>query len=240
MERYGNNGAFTVLARNRAKSLRAHRMDGTTASTQPTKRIRGEQQLATEALIRGRKMVEELAESVNLVMDNENVPFARRVEKFRGLLGEVVDFKPMARFVLSDYYDRATPKKWEDFTRPIKNCFSLAMTLPLVRDGQGNTKSRKFAPMAKDTLVSISLTQIDKPPLRVAFRVRIRPKSFFGYKVIDALTSGISLLITQRADFRPALRSGEIQSLIATLESKFGKAVKPVEIPRVVFNAPST
>ena len=60
-------------------------------------------------------MIEELAESANLVMDNDNVPFGRRIKKFRGLLGEVVDFKPMARFVLEDHYERASPSEWEDF-----------------------------------------------------------------------------------------------------------------------------
>jgi uncharacterized caspase-like protein/ABC-type transporter MlaC component len=231
LDRYGSDGAFTVLARNRAKLLRAHMVDGTSPTQKGTARIKNQQQLAAEALIRGRKMIEELAESANLVMDNNNVPFARRIEKFRGLLGEVVDFKPMARFVLQDYYERASPKEWENFYATYKELFLSGYDFTSGERWSGEYVVEKIRAYGKDTLVTVRLTQNNEDPLQVAFRVRIRPDSFFGYKIIDVLVSDLSLLVTQRADFKPALKSGGIRHLIATLEKKFGKAVKPVEIP---------
>jgi ABC-type transporter MlaC component len=231
LDRYGSEGAFTVLARNRAKLLRAHKVDGTSPTQQGTTRIKSQQQLAAEALIRGRKMIEELAESANLVMDNDKIPFGRRIEKFRGLLGEVVDFKPMARFVLQDHYDRASPKEWEDFYATYKELFLSGYDFTSGERWSGEYVVEKIRAYGKDTLVTVRLTQNNEDPLHVAFRVRIRPDSFFGYKIIDVLVSDLSLLVTQRADFKPALNSGGIRHLIATLERKFGKAVKPVEIP---------
>jgi ABC-type transporter MlaC component len=127
-------------------------------------------------------MIEELAESANLVMDNDNVPFGRRIKKFRGLLGEVVDFKPMARFVLEDHYERASPSEWEDFYATYKGLFLSGYDFTSGDRWSGASEIKKNRAYGKDTLVTVRLTQNNKEPLQVAFRVRIRPNSFFGYK----------------------------------------------------------
>ncbi|MCH7694505.1 MAG: ABC transporter substrate-binding protein [Proteobacteria bacterium] len=68
-------------------------------------------------------------------------------------------------------------------------------------------------------------------PFRVGFRIRRRPESFFGFKIIDAVTNGLSLLVTQRGDFKPTLDKDGIDGLVAALEKRFGKAVTAVAIP---------
>ena len=90
----------------------------------------------------------------------------------------------------------------------------------------------KIRAYGKDTLISIRLNRDDgAEPFRIAFRVRRYPNSFFGFKIIDALIKGVSLLVTQRADFQPMLISGGIPGLVEGLEKKFGKALKATDIP---------
>ncbi len=235
LERYGENGAFTILAQNRVKLLRAQELDGTKPSQQQSKRAvdgKSEQQLAAEALIRGRKMIRELARSANHTMTNEAVPFAKRIEKFRGLLGQVVDFQPMAKYVLGKYFDTATPDEWADFYATYKELFLTGYEFTAGNNWTGKYEVEKIRAYGKDTLISVRFDRGDgSEPLRVAFRVRLHPNSFFGFKIIDALTKGASLLVTQRADFRSHLQAGGIPRLIEALETKFGKAVKPIDIP---------
>ena len=232
LDRYGDNGAFTILARNRAKLLRAHDLDGTSPSQQQAADGKNDAQLAAEALIRGRKMILELGSNANHVMGNENIPIAKRIEKFRGLLGEVVDFKPMARYALGKFYDSATPDEWAHFYATYKELFLSGYEFSSGKNWTGKYEVEKIRAYGKDTLISVRLDREDgSEAFKVAFRVRRRPNSFFGFKIIDALTEGISLLVTQRADFQPQLNAGGIPRLIETLENKFGKAVQPIDIP---------
>ena len=79
--------------------------------------------------------------------------------------------------------------------------------------------------------MTVKFVRHDAAPLKVGFRIRRRPESFFGYKIIDAVTEGLSLVTTQRGDFAGVLANGGIDRLIQTLETRFGKAVKPIVIP---------
>jgi ABC-type transporter MlaC component len=232
LERYGETGAFTILARNRVKTLRAHESDGTSPARRTAANGKSDQQLATEALIRGRKMILELASNANHVMGIEGMSLTKRVEKFRGLLGEVVDFKPMAQFVLGGYYDTATPDEWAHFYATYKELFLSGYEFTAGENWTGKYEIEKIRAYGKDMLISIRLDREDGlEAVKVGFRVRRRPNSFFGYKIIDALTKGISLLVTQRDDFRTHLKKGGLPYLTDTLEKRFGKAVRPVDIP---------
>ena len=232
LERYGDNGAFTVLARNRAKELRAHETDGTRIARNRSAEGKSEEQLAAEALVRARKMMRDLASNANHVMGREQVPFAKRIEKFRGLLGQVVAFQPMAKYVLGRHYDGASPDEWERFYATYKEMFLSGYEFTDGGNWTGKYEVEKIRAYGKDILVSVRFERMQgMEPFRVAFRVRRYPESYFGFKIIDAIVKGASLLVTQRADFTPTLNQAGIAGLVDALEKKFGKAVKPIEIP---------
>lgn len=169
---------------------------------------------------------------VGHVMGHKNMPFAKRIEKFRSLLREVVDFKPMAEFVLGRHYDSATPDEWARFYATYKELFLSGYEFSAGKNWTGEYEIEKTRAYGKDTLISIRFDRENGlEPVKVGFRVRRRPNSFFGYKIIDALTKGVSLLVTQRADFRSHLSAGGIPHLIEALEKKFGKAAQPIDIP---------
>lgn len=231
LDRYGEDGAFTVLAQNRAKQLRAYASDGTS----PRKRSadgKSDEQLAAEALVKARKMMRELASNANHVMGRKQIPFAKRIEKFRGLMGQVVAFQPMAKFVLGSFYEKATPSEWDRFYATYKEMFLSGYEFTSGENWTGKYEVEKIRAYGNDTLVSVRFEREGGlEPFRVAFRVRRFPDSYFGFKIIDALVKGASLLVTQRADFAPALNKGGVVGLSDALEKKFGKALKAVEIP---------
>ena len=231
INRYGENGAFFILARNRAKALLADKVDGTTAAPRSAPDGRSDQELAAEALLRGRKMMEELFSNANHVMGLESISVGQRIEKFRGLLGGVVDFRTMAKFVVGKHYETATPDEWAHFYATYKELFLSGYKFSSGKNWTGKFEVERIRAYGKDTLIMVSLQRTGEKDLKVGFRVRRKPNSFFGFKIIDALTGGVSMLTTQRADFRSHLAKGGLPFLTATLEKKFGKAVRPVEIP---------
>jgi uncharacterized caspase-like protein/ABC-type transporter MlaC component len=232
LDRYGESGAFTVLARNRAKLLRTHEMDGTSPSKKRKLAGKEDEDAVAAALVKGRKMMLELAGSAKHVMGQKKVPFAKRIEKFRGLLGEVIAFKPMAKFVLGRYYEGASPDEWARFYATYKEMFLSGYEFTAGKNWTGKYEVEKIRAYGGDILITVRLDREQgSEPFRIAFRVRRYPESYFGFKIIDALVKGASLLVTQRSDFGPTLTKGGIPLLVDGLEKKFGKAVKAVEIP---------
>ena len=225
LKRYGDRGVFSMLAANRVAALRA---DGGAARGVPEK---SDQQLAAEALIRARKMIQDMVANAGSLMGAKDADPTERVNKFRGMLGTVVDFKPMARFVLGKHYESVTPEQWERFFLTYKELFLSGYEFSAAKAWTGKYELETVREYGDDILVTVKFVRQDAGPLRVGFRIRRRPESFFGYKIIDALTDGMSLVVTQRNDFAGLLASGGIDGLIQTLENRFGKAVRPIVIP---------
>jgi len=223
---YGENGTFSKMARNKIRRLKS-------GEDQKERSVTGksDQQLAGEALIRGRKMIEELTANAENLMDSERLSVPERVAKFRGLLGTIVDFKPMARFTLGAYYDKATPGQWDRFLATYKEMFLSGYEFTQADNWTGDFKVKNIREYGRDTLVTVTFPRQGQAPFQVGFRIRRRPESFFGFKIIDAVTNGLSLLVTQRGEFRPTLDKDGIDGLVAALEKRFGKAVTAVAIP---------
>ena len=225
--KYGQGGAFTVLARNRARTLRAGQGSG--GDSRSAARM-SDEQLAAEALIKGRQMLSELAESAGGLMGAREVPFGERVKKFRGLLGHVVDFGPMAKFVLGKHRQTASQEQWDTFFFVYKELFLAGYEFSSFNSWSGKFEVKTIRAYGRDVLITIEARRPGKDPLEFALRVRRRPGSFFGFKIIDAMLKGISLLVTQRDEFAPVLARDGVDGLIATLEKKIGKVEQLVEI----------
>ena len=228
MEKYGESGTFTVLARNRVRSL------GDSSSTRSTTQNEGgmsDAQLAAETLVNAKQMLLELTENAGAVMGSKDVPMIERLAKFRGMLGHVVDFEPMARFVLGRQYERATAAQWGNFFLLYQELFLTGYSFSKAKSWAGKYDIKEIRPYGKDTLITVEFIDETGESLTVGIRIRRKVESFFGFKIIDAMTKGISLLVTQKEEFAPFLAKGGIDRLIEALEDRVGKIAKPIEIP---------
>ena len=228
LDRYGNKGAFTGLARNRLKAL--SQRPSAKAAREARAALSEEQQLA-EAMIRAQRMIKELSDDAKLVMGAKEVPFADRIRKFRGLLGHVVDFTVMANFTLGNHRPSVHPEQWETFFLLYQELFLSGYTFTSSHSWVGKFEVKSIRAYGPDILVSIVAERKNEKPLEFALRIRQKPDSYFGFKVIDAMVDNLSLLVTQRDEFQPVLSRDGIAGLIKVLEDKIGKVAKPVEIP---------
>ena len=224
---FGDEGIFVRLAGNRIIALN----ETSTANRSADTAGESDQHVSAQDLVKARQMFLELTETAGVLMGSEDVPMIERLEKVRGMLGEVVDFKPMATFVLGDHRERITPEQWEEFYLVYQELFLSGYSFTDARSWAGQYEIKGIRPYGPDTLVTVAFVDEREQSLVVGLRIRKKPGSFFGFKIVDAINEGISLLVTQKGDFGTILIREGVDGLIRTLEDKFGKVAEPIDIP---------
>ncbi len=148
----------------------------------------------------------------------------QREDRFREILTETFDLPTIARFTLGRYWRVASKKQRDDYVRLFEE-FIVQAYSHRFKDLSGRTFEVKQSHEinARDRLV-LSEIQIEngKPPIRVNWRVRLRGKA---YRVIDVVVEGVSMSVTQRAEFAAVIRrsGGKLEGLLAALRRKTGQ-----------------
>ena len=176
-------------------------------------------------------MLLELMENTEFIMGSKEIPLTERAMKFRGMLGSIVEFETMAKFVLGENREGLSSEQWEDFYLLYRELFLSGYAFTKAKSWAGRYEMTGIRPYGRDTLVKFKLNSPNQDVLRVGFRIRRKVGSFFGFKIIDVVVNGMSLLVTQRDDFKSVLKKGGVDGLIQTLEAKYGKVEKVIEIP---------
>ncbi len=148
----------------------------------------------------------------------------QRTARFRKILTETFDLPTIARFTLGRYWRRASKEQRVEYVKLFEE-FIVQAYSHRFKDLSGRTftvnQSRKLN--ARDQLV-LSEIEIEKgkPPVRVNWRVRLRDKA---YRVIDVVVEGVSMSVTQRAEFAAVIRrsGGKLEGLLDALRRKTGQ-----------------
>ncbi len=224
---FGERGIFTRLASNRIKKLNGE----TSANRSVSANTASDQHMSAQDLLDAKQMFLDLTENAESLMGSTDVPLIQRLEKVRGMLGEVVDFEPMAKFVLGNHRDGITPEQWKKFYLVYQELFLSGYSFTGANAWAGQYDIQGIRPYGPDTLVSVVFIDERGETLEVGARIRKKPDSFFGFKIVDIISEGFSLLVTQKAEYEPILLREGVDGLINALEEKFGKIAEPIEIP---------
>lgn len=145
-----------------------------------------------------RAYVQKLSDDVLAVL-NSDVDMNAKQNKLVGLFEKTVDTKWIGRFVLGRYYNQATADQKKRYDSLYKD-FLIRSYVPKFKNYKGETvelaeirKDGKDEYMVKTNIVNTR----GEPPIRVDYRV----KESGGFKVIDIITEGVSLITTQRSEF---------------------------------------
>jgi ABC-type transporter MlaC component len=231
LKKFGANADFAALARSRIAALRARAAQ----SDKPAEanRLRADMAAARTAMKKAEDFIRDLEDDSSGLMSgiSTKMPLSKRLDIFRGFMGAIVDFRTMARFVLGRHAKRISKAEFEEFLNYYEALFldGYTYTRGDVWDGQIDLK--QVRPYAKDYLVTVTLRPRKGGSDVVGLRIRRHPGSFFDFKVIDVLYKGVSLLVTQRADFGPVLNRAGLPGLIAEIEKKVGYQEDVIEIP---------
>lgn len=143
-------------------------------------------------------------------------------DTLNALFSKSVDIEYVARFVLGRYWRTATPAQQKDYLAAYEP-FLIRNYVSRIERYSGQTyKLTDSKPMQDGANVSMVLHTPDgsSPDVIVTYRLVKRAD---GFKVIDIVVEGVSLLNTQRSEFASVVSNHGIDYLIDALRKRGNK-----------------
>ncbi len=146
----------------------------------------------------------------------------------RALVREIVvphvDTQAMSRLVLGRHWKQADAEQRVEFTEQFSTLLIRTYARSLLSQGQYKVNflpslpgNREGSAVIRTELVAVA----DGEKLDIFFRMR---EGAQGWRVIDIIVKGISLIITYREDFRTQVRDGGLTRLTEKLRSRNARA----------------
>jgi phospholipid transport system substrate-binding protein len=150
-------------------------------------------------------------------LSNASIDDAARKGEFKKLLNNNFDMNTIGRFVLGRYWKSASDAQKTEymglFKKMIVEVYSRRFS-----DYQGQKLEVRGsrAEGAADILVNSAIVPTSGPEVGVDWRVR---KKDGQYKIVDVIVEGVSMAVTQRADFASVIQrgGGDLNVLLAHL-----------------------
>ncbi|WP_425405593.1 caspase family protein [Hwanghaeella sp.] len=227
LDAYGEEGIFGTLAKNRIFELKK---PGAAKAVQ-SRALMTDDEAARAAIEKAQKMMAEMRENSAALLGKKDQPLAEKLEKFRGMLGFIVDFDVMSRFVVGKYREQMTPEQYEDYQALYRELFLSVYDFTSGETWAGGFEIEQVRPYGGDYLVKLRLGKPGPDQKKVGLRIRRKDNSFFGFVIIDALVANVSILKTQHDDFQAILARQGVDGLIAKLTELAGPVEAPLAIP---------
>ena len=166
-----------------------------------------------------RAFITELGKQTLDALQKSNAP-AQRAAKMEDILRRGFDFPTIGRFVIGRYWNTASPQQREEYIKVFSDFVAKSYSRRLADEATINgfniTNLRDLG--EGDSLVQTAITRPSGPPLNYEWRVR--DSGGGTMKIVDVVVEGVSLLVTQRADFTSVAGQNGMDGLIKTLRDK--------------------
>ncbi len=162
-----------------------------------------------------------LGDQAIAMLRDDSLTLEQREERFRALLQNGFDLKLIGRFVLGRYWRQATPEQRSEYLTVFGE-FIVHKYSALLGGYSGETFA-VLSEMASGEKDHIVRTRIDRPngaPIEAQWRVRARKGQ---WRIIDITVEGISMAVTQRAEFKSVVQRNGIDGLIQVLGARVSK-----------------
>ncbi len=166
------------------------------------------------------QFIQTLAADAIEVLGSKDATLAERQTRFHALLKQRFAVRTIGRFVLGRYWRRTTPEQqgiyFELFADWIAKTY--AVRFGGYSDERFDITGTRTNPDDGDVFVG---TRIAKPDSSVAYQAKWRVRRMNGiYKIIDVEVEGISMAMTQRAEFSSVTRRKGIDGLLNILRQR--------------------
>jgi phospholipid transport system substrate-binding protein len=160
--------------------------------------------------------VQDLGDKVIGLIRQTELARSSRETKFRNLLVENIDLRSVSRAALGRYWRMATDVQIARY-QTIYPDYVIAIYGGLFENYSDETlKVTGAQPVGGgDVLVDSEITRGKALPLNVIFRVRRRGD---GFKVLDVMVEGISMLVTQRSEFASVIQSKGMDGFLQRMQ----------------------
>ena len=161
--------------------------------------------------------IRNLSEKGTVILTDPGLDSMEKVHELRRLFAVSVEVDAIKRFVLGKYWRRASAEEKAEY-RALFEDYIVATYAGRINDYGGETLKLGTARLEKPglALVSSQVMRLEGPPVAVDWRLH---HSKDGWRIIDIVIQGISLAITQRAEFSSVIRDsgGRVEGLLAKL-----------------------
>jgi phospholipid transport system substrate-binding protein len=144
---------------------------------------------------------------------------AQKAAKMEDILRRGFDFQTIGRFVVGRYWNTASEQQRNDYLKAFSDFVAKSYSRRLAEEATINgfniTNLRDLGD--GDALVQTAITRPGGAPLNYEWRVR---DSGGTVKIVDVVVEGVSLLVTQRADFTSVASQSGMDGLIKSLRDK--------------------
>ena len=168
-----------------------------------------------------RDLIAGLAGEAEPVLNDKSIASAERTKKLRSILSSVFDNQQMAQSMLGRYWRRADDGQRSELATLMKTYLIdvYAGRMDSI-DGQVKFEVGGEKVIGNRTIVDSKVLRPGPPPVSVVWQVEtVNSKAV----VTDIVVEGVSLVVSQRADFTSIIRSqGGLDGLIKLLKQKVG------------------
>ncbi|HEX7073428.1 MAG TPA: ABC transporter substrate-binding protein [Hyphomicrobiaceae bacterium] len=176
---------------------------------------------AEQADLDPKRFIEQLGMEAVEALTGPELSESERERRFRGMLDRSFDLPVIGRFVLGRYWRTASEAEREEFLR-LFEAFLVKSYAARFADYAG--EQLQVQGVRQEQGYAIVRSTVIRPGaenVQVDWRLRGRDGAF---KVVDIVVEGISMAVTQRADFGSVIQSsgGEFSGLIELLRRKTG------------------
>ena len=164
------------------------------------------------------KFIDALAQQAISVLQNQSGSLEQREQTFRKLLSKGFDLPFIGRFVLGRNWRKASAAQRSDYLSLFSE-FLLKTYSRRLGGYSGQTFVVTGARPAgkRDVMVRTLIKRPNAPKIKADWRVRVIDQK---YKIIDVSVEGVSMAVTQRAEFAAVVRSHGMDGLLQALRMR--------------------
>lgn len=166
-----------------------------------------------------RRFVNDLGREAVSILQASDAKTAK-ASRLEDLFRRGFDFEAIGRFVLGRYWTTATPAQRQAFLAAFTDFVTRSYAQRLSGETVTGFAIASIRDLGEgDFLVQTGITRPNSAQLNYEWRVR---QGANGMKITDIIVEGVSLLVTQRADFTSVAQRDGIDGLTQTLRQKAG------------------
>ena len=172
-----------------------------------------------EKIEQSKYFVENLGKQVVEKVSNINLSESERIVNFRNLYLDAFDNYYISRFVLGQYWKRLDSNMRKQFVESFNN-YIVTTYAPKFKGWEGTFKATDSLLENNYYNVKMNVLNKDGPTLQFMWKIYLDKNK--NFKILDVNIDGVSMLVTQRAEFMSVIKNNPkgVIGLIEAMKKK--------------------
>ena len=172
-----------------------------------------------EKIEQSKFFVENLGKQVIEKVSNINLSESERIVNFRNLYLDAFDNYYISRFVLGQYWKRLDSNMRKQFVESFNN-YIVTTYAPKFKGWEGTFKATDSLLENNYYNVKMNVLNKDGPTLKFMWKIYLDKNK--NFKILDVNIDGVSMLVTQRAEFMSVIKNNPkgVIGLIEAMKKK--------------------